>query len=102
MPSMEQIKLNYQDKSFCICTFYNNGKANVMVIDSVITKEAYRGLGYGSKLINKAIMYAKGRGVDAVELIVDSDNKTAKRLYENAGFLKTDKDFYRLILNRFV
>jgi GNAT superfamily N-acetyltransferase len=99
---MKQIKLNYQDKSFCICTFYNNGKANVMIIDSVITKEKYRNQGYGSKLIEKAIDLANQNGVDAIELVVEKDNVSAKRLYENACFKLTNKDYYRLILNKWM
>ena len=43
---------------------------------------------------------AKQLKVDSVELVVNKDNKIAKRLYEKAGFEKTNKDYYRFILNK--
>ena len=96
---MRQIKLSIKNISSCLCTFYNNGKANVMLIDSVQTKEEFRGKGYGAKLIKKAIKLAEERKVDSIELAVNKINKIAKKLYEQAGFEKTNKDYYRIILN---
>ena len=96
---MRQIKLSVGKISSCLCTFYNNGKANVMLIDSVQTKEEFREKGYGTKLIKKAIKLAKERKVDSIELVVNKNNKIAKKLYEQAGFKKTKKDYYRIILN---
>ena len=84
----------------CLCTFYNNGKANVMIVDSVEVEEQYRGQGVGTKLTQKVIELAKNRGVDSIELNVNKDNIQAKKLYERAGFIKTNKDYYRMILNR--
>jgi ribosomal protein S18 acetylase RimI-like enzyme len=73
-----------------------------MIIDSVITREQYRNQGYGSKLIEKAIELARKSDVDAIELVVEKDNVSAKRLYENACFKLTTKDYYRLILNKWM
>lgn len=84
----------------CICTFYNNGKANVMIIDSVEVEEQYRGQGTGTKLMQKAIDLAKKNKVDSIELNVNKDNNVGKKLYEKMGFEKTNKDYYRVILNR--
>ena len=97
---MQQIKLNVDGKASCLCTLYNNGKADIMVIDDVQTKEEFRGRGYGTKLIAKAINLAKELNIDSVELQVNRTNPIAMKLYENAGFEKTDKEYYRLILNR--
>ena len=97
---MRQIKLTIDDISSCLCTFYNNGKADIMVIDSVQTKEEFRGKGYGTKLMDKAINLAKKNKVDSVELVVNQDNKIAKRLYKKTGFKKIKKDYYRIILNK--
>lgn len=71
-----------------------------MLIDGVQTKEEFRGKGYGTKLMNKAISLARKLKVDSVELVVNKDNKAAKKLYEQTGFKKTEKDYYRLILNK--
>jgi ribosomal protein S18 acetylase RimI-like enzyme len=96
---MRQIKLT-NEYSSCLCTFYHNGKAEVMMIDDVQTKEAFRGKGHATNLITKALELAKELKIDSVELVVNKDNKTAQRLYERAGFERTDKYYYRLILNR--
>lgn len=98
---MRQIKLKVRDISSCLCTFYNNGKADVMIIDSFLVKKEFRGKGYGTQLINKATKLANKLKIDAIELVVSKDNKIAKKLYEKAGFKKTNKDHYRLILNKF-
>ena len=97
---MKQIKLDVDNICFCLCTFYNNGKANVMLIDSVWTDEKYRHQGYGNKLMKKVIELARKEGVDAIELVVNKDNAPAKKLYESVGMELTNKDCYRLILNK--
>jgi GNAT superfamily N-acetyltransferase len=97
---MRQIKLSIENISSCLCTFYNNGKADVMLIDNVQTKERFRKMGYGTRIMEKAINLARKLGVDSVELNVNKDNKVAIGLYEKNGFEVTDKCYYRLILNR--
>lgn len=84
-----------------ICTFYHNGQANVMIIDDVKVDPNHRNKGFGTTLINETIKVAKKKKVDSIELVVDSDNTVAKRLYEKAGFEKTNKEYYRLILRKF-
>jgi ribosomal protein S18 acetylase RimI-like enzyme len=82
----------------CIGTIYNNGKANIMVIDSVFVDPEYRRQGVGTRLIDKAIGIAIDKGLDCIELLVNPDNEFAKRLYEKVGFKKTNKEHHRLIL----
>lgn len=84
-----------------ICTFYHNGQAKVMLIDNVNIDRDQRKKGFGSTLINEAIKVAKKRKVDSIELVVNTDNIVAKRLYKKAGFEKTNKEYYRLILRKF-
>lgn len=84
----------------CLCTFYNNGKANVMMIDSVEVNEAYKRRGIGAQIIERAIELARYHKVDSIELVVNGDNTIAKRLYKKTGFKKTNKEHYRLILNK--
>jgi ribosomal protein S18 acetylase RimI-like enzyme len=95
-----QIRLVIGKTASCICTFYNNGKADVMLIDSVFVKESFRGKKFGTKIIDKAIKLAKEKYVDSIELVVNKDNEIAKKLYEKFKFEKTNKDYYRLILNK--
>lgn len=84
----------------CICTFYHNGKANVMIIDNVKVSKNHQRKGVGTTLMEEAIKIAKNRKVDSIELVVNSDNTIAKRLYKKVGFKKTDKEYFRLILNK--
>jgi len=99
MGELKQIKISV-DHGSCLCTFYNNGKANVMIIDSVMVDENHRNAGLGASIMLKAISLAKERGVDSVELIVNENNIAAKKLYEKIGFKKTNKEHQRIILNK--
>ena len=98
---MRQITLSVKNIASCLCTFYNNGKANILLIDNVSVKEGFRKRGYGKQLLNKAVNLARELKVDSVELVVNKDNKVAKRLYGKVGFKKANKDYYRLILRKF-
>ena len=95
----KQARLSLGEVCSCICTIYHNGKAKVMMIDSMETAEQYRNQGYGQKLMEEAIAFAKTQNVDSVELVVNQDNAAAIHLYEKAGFKRIDKFFYRLLLN---
>lgn len=96
----EIVKIDIEGKVLgsCICTFYNNGKADVMIIDSVEVEPDHRREGIGTKLVEKAIGLARENNVDSIELNVNKDNIAAISLYEKLGFTKTNKDYYRIIL----
>ena len=95
---MKQIKIAILHGS-CLCTFYHNGRANVMIIDSVEVDKNHRRKGVGTLLMQKVAELAKKHQVDSVELNVNKDNIPAKKLYEKMGFKKTNKNHYRIILN---
>ena len=99
---VKQAAISIGNVGSCICTIYHNGKAKVMIIDSVYVNEQYGGKGYGQKLMNAAIDLAKASKIDSVELNVNKDNKVAIDLYEKNGFEVTDKHYYRLILNKWI
>lgn len=96
----KQVKISIGDIGSCICTIFNNGKAKVMIVDSVIVNEPYRGQGYGQKLMKAVVDLAKTQDIDSIELQVNKSNEVAIRLYEKNRFQKTDKYYYRLILNK--
>ena len=79
----------------CLCTFYNNGRAAVMIIDDVKVVENYRHRGIATSIINEAIELAESKNVDSIELVSSSTGK----LYRTTGFKKTNKKHYRRILN---
>jgi ribosomal protein S18 acetylase RimI-like enzyme len=85
----------------CIGTIYYNGQATILVIDDVHVEEGYRRKGVGTELMKYVIEIAKENKVDCIELLVNSYNLVAKGLYKKAGFSKTSKEHYRLILRRF-
>ena len=97
---MKQVHLKIEKVCHCVCTVYYNGKAKVMIIDDVFVDPAYRGLGYGQKLMDMAINLAKKEEIDSIELNVNRDNEVAISLYKKNGFEVTYKDYYRLILNK--
>ena len=49
-----------------------------------------RGQGYGRKLITEAMRVAHERGADYAFLITSEDDRGAQRLYEAAGFRRTE------------
>lgn len=57
-------------------------------ISRIIVKKDFRGKGYGKKLMNYAIEYAKSKGYKEISLGVNLDNYIAFKLYVDLGFTK--------------
>jgi len=51
-----------------------------------------RGKGYGDKMMTELLDFADLQGLSHVSLAVDSNNKTAKKLYEKHGFVQFTND----------
>ena len=51
-----------------------------------------RGQGYGRELIGEAVRVARDLGADYAFLITSEDDRLAQRLYEAAGFRRTEGD----------
>jgi ribosomal protein S18 acetylase RimI-like enzyme len=51
-----------------------------------------RGQGYGRELITEAMRNAREQGADYAFLITSEDDRLAQRLYEAAGFRRTEGD----------
>jgi ribosomal protein S18 acetylase RimI-like enzyme len=49
-----------------------------------------RGQGYGRELITEALRMARDRGADYAFLVTSEDDLLAQRLYEAAGFRRTE------------
>ena len=49
-----------------------------------------RGHGYGQELITEAMRVARERGADYAFLVTTEDDQLAQRLYERAGFRRTE------------
>lgn len=57
-------------------------------ISRIIVKKDFRGKGYGKKLMNYAIEYAKSKGYKEISLGVNLDNYIAFKLYVDLCFTK--------------
>ncbi len=49
-----------------------------------------RGQGYGRELITEAMRFARERGADYALVVTSEDDRLAQRLYEAAGFRRTE------------
>jgi ribosomal protein S18 acetylase RimI-like enzyme len=57
-----------------------------------------RGHGYGRELITGTMQVARDRGADYAFLVTSEDDKLAQRLYEAAGFRRTEGEGGPLML----
>jgi ribosomal protein S18 acetylase RimI-like enzyme len=57
-----------------------------------------RGQGYGRELITRAMQLAREHGADYAFLITSEDDRAAQRLYEAAGFRRTEGEGGPLML----
>jgi ribosomal protein S18 acetylase RimI-like enzyme len=57
-----------------------------------------RGQGYGRELITEALHAARGQGADYVFLVTSEEDRLAQRLYEAAGFRRTEGEGGPLML----
>jgi RimJ/RimL family protein N-acetyltransferase len=73
-----------------------NGKTDI----GIYVEPAYRGKGFGTVLMAKALEKLKTDGVKVIELGVDGNNLSALRLYRKFGFTVFKTHFYILICSR--
>jgi ribosomal protein S18 acetylase RimI-like enzyme len=58
----------------------------------------HRGQGYGRQLITEAVRIGQERGADYAFLVTSEDDRLAQRLYEAAGFRRTEGEHGPLML----
>ncbi|UHA73435.1 GNAT family N-acetyltransferase [Paenibacillus sp. 481] len=76
--------------SYKIYDYFNSSpKENELRIDSISVASEARGLGVGSKLLNKVMQVASETGKKNVVLEVIDTNPQARKLYERIGFVCT-------------
>lgn len=61
-------------------------EAGEFYLDTVSVSVKHQRKGIGRKLIEAMIQYAIGKGFDKVGLLVDMNNPSAKKLYQQIGF----------------
>jgi ribosomal protein S18 acetylase RimI-like enzyme len=70
----------------------------VAILEDVILLPEYRNQGFGSKLIEAAIQFAKDNDCKRITLLTDSDNEMAHAFYKKHGFVKSGMIPFRLML----
>lgn len=60
--------------------------ARVGILEDMVVSSAGRGTGVGSKLLQRALEYAKEKGCLRITLLTDSDNEGAHSFYQKHGF----------------
>jgi len=71
----------------------------VAILEDMIVRPEYRKKGYGSLLINQAIVFAKNNGFQRITLLTDQNNLAAQSFYESFGFAKSAMIPMRLLFS---
>ena len=66
------------------------GDASEAYLAELYVVPSRRGQGYGRELITEAVRVARERGADYMFLVTSEEDRLAQRLYEAAGFRKTE------------
>ena len=69
-------------------------------IEDVVVDEALRGSGLGRVLVEHAIGFCKGRGIDTVYLTSNPKRVAANALYQSVGFVRKETNMYKMDLNK--
>ncbi len=70
--------------------------ARVGILEDMIISKDYRSQGFGSKLINFAIEFAKENGCKRLTLLTDTDNISAHKFYADKGFSRSSMIPFRI------
>ncbi len=60
--------------------------SRVGILEDMVVSSSGRGLGIGSKLLERALEFAKEKGCQRITLLSDHDNDGAHRFYQKHGF----------------
>lgn len=71
----------------------------VIVLEDVIVHRDYRGRGFGDRLLQHAIEYAKKKDFARITLLTDRMNADGQRFFKEHGFIESKMIPMRLILN---
>nr|WP_047044044.1 GNAT family N-acetyltransferase [Vibrio mexicanus] len=77
--------------------FERKPESGELVMDGIVVDSSARGLGVGSRLLDKIINYAQDKGFKSVRLDVIDSNPRARKLYESKGFVATKTDSFEYL-----
>jgi ribosomal protein S18 acetylase RimI-like enzyme len=61
------------------------------IVTDLFLKEKYRGRGVGTMALDCVAQYGRARGISAIELQVEHENKAAQGFYRKLGFRKLSR-----------
>ena len=82
----------------CACSRRCGARPHEAYLAELYVVPDRRGQGFGRELITEAIRVARERGADYAFLITSEDDRLAQRLYEAAGFRRTEGEGGPLML----
>jgi GNAT superfamily N-acetyltransferase len=62
----------------------------VLLLEDLVVHREHRGQGYGSKLLDHAIDFARKKNFLRITLLTDQGNESSKRFYLARGFVESD------------
>ncbi len=62
----------------------------VLLLEDVVIHRDHRGQGYGTKLIDHAVEFAKMKNFLRITLLTDRGNEQSKKFYLERGFVESD------------
>ncbi|MDD5200885.1 MAG: GNAT family N-acetyltransferase [Terrimicrobiaceae bacterium] len=62
----------------------------VLLLEDVVVHRDHRGQGYGSKLLEHAVRFARQKNFLRITLLTDRGNEASKRFYLDRGFVESD------------
>ena len=74
--------------------------ARVGILEDMVVSSAGRGSGVGSKLLERAMEFAKEKGCQRITLLTDHDNEGAHRFYQKHGFSLSTMVAFRKSLDK--
>jgi len=78
--------------------FYRTPSGCKAWIEDVVVDAAYRGYGYGKKIVEHAIGFIRNSEADSISLTTNSSRIAANQLYPSLGFGKYETNVYRIYL----
>ena len=80
--------------AYCWTTRSENRFGSIGWISMVGVRPEYRGEGIGRAALAAGMTFLRGKGVEGIELEVDSLNVPARKLYDKLGFRKTSETIW--------
>jgi GNAT superfamily N-acetyltransferase len=74
--------------------------ARVGILEDMVVSSEKRGSGIGSKLLERALEFAKEQGCQRITLLTDHDNEGAHKFYQKHGFSLSTMVAFRKSLSK--